>query len=172
MTTWTERPDDWGKPGHANRGDEYEAVADKIDDLSTSVDDDWVDWTPTLTNLTLGNGSVLAQYKQIGFTVWWNFKFILGSTSAVGNTPSFTPPVATASDGYAATQDQVGSGQLIDTGTANREAAVLWSTSTSFQVWSYSTTGVITGITSTVPHTWATTDVITLSGFYRAAAAP
>lgn len=170
--TWAERPDDWGKPGHANRGDENEAILDKIEDLSDQVDDDWTDWTPTLANLTLGNGSILAQYKQVGYTVHYTLKFILGSTSAVGTSPSFSLPVTSASDGYASTQDQIGSGQLIDTGTANREAAVLWSNTTTALIWSYSTTGVVTGITSTVPHTWATTDVISLSGFYRAASPP
>lgn len=32
---WTGRPANWGAPGHANRGDEYEAVADQIEFLST-----------------------------------------------------------------------------------------------------------------------------------------
>lgn len=31
---WTGRPANWGAPGHANRGDEYEAVADQIEFLS------------------------------------------------------------------------------------------------------------------------------------------
>jgi hypothetical protein len=32
---WTRRPANWGAPGHANRGDEYEEVADQIEFLST-----------------------------------------------------------------------------------------------------------------------------------------
>lgn len=32
---WTARPANWGAPGHANRGDEYEAVADQVEFLST-----------------------------------------------------------------------------------------------------------------------------------------
>ena len=32
---WTGRPANWGAPGHANRGDEYEAIADQIEFLST-----------------------------------------------------------------------------------------------------------------------------------------
>lgn len=31
---WTGRPANWGAPGHANRGDEYEAVADQIEFVS------------------------------------------------------------------------------------------------------------------------------------------
>lgn len=32
---WATRPANWGAPGHANRGDEYEAVADQVEFLST-----------------------------------------------------------------------------------------------------------------------------------------
>ena len=41
-------------------------------------------WTPTLTNLTLGNGAVVARYQLAGDTCNFRFRFTLGSTSAVG----------------------------------------------------------------------------------------
>lgn len=34
---WPEEPTDWGAPGHANRGDEFEAIRDQIRRLSAPV---------------------------------------------------------------------------------------------------------------------------------------
>ena len=52
----------------------------------------WTSYTPTLTNLTLGNGALTARWRQIGKMVDVRFTFQLGSTSAVGNDPTFTLP--------------------------------------------------------------------------------
>lgn len=56
--TWTGRPTNWGKPGHVNRGDEYEAVLDQISSLTSPG---YTAFTPTWTNTStqpaIGNGS-------------------------------------------------------------------------------------------------------------------
>jgi hypothetical protein len=53
----------------------------------------WTNYTPTWTNLTLGNGTLTAKYAKLGKTVYFYVKFVMGSTSAVGNSPKFTLPV-------------------------------------------------------------------------------
>lgn len=52
----------------------------------------WTSYTPTLTNLTLGNGTLSARYIQMGKTVIVRFAFILGTTSSVSALPMFSLP--------------------------------------------------------------------------------
>jgi hypothetical protein len=124
---------------------------------------DWADWTPTYTNLTVGNGSATARYQQVNKTVHYRFMFTLGTTSAVGTGPRFTLPVAPA-----AAYILLGVADLTDTGVANRFGwCRLVSGSTLDILWLNST--VAAGITATSPHTWGTTDTINVVGTYEAA---
>lgn len=69
----------------------------KNDNLSTTPGEPggvWKSWTPTWTNLTVGNGTGDYKYTQIGKTVIARFSFIFGSTSAFTGTPYLTLPVA------------------------------------------------------------------------------
>lgn len=43
----------------------------------------WTTFTPTLTGVTQGNGTLVARYNQTGKTVIGNIKFTLGSTSSI-----------------------------------------------------------------------------------------
>lgn len=54
----------------------------------------WVPYTPTLTNITLGNGTVIAEYCQQGDEVGVSFLLTFGSTTSVTSTPQFSFPVA------------------------------------------------------------------------------
>lgn len=49
----------------------------------------WVGYTPTLTatttNPTIGNGSIIGRYHQIGKTVFFDMEFVFGSTSNAGS---------------------------------------------------------------------------------------
>jgi hypothetical protein len=69
-------------------GDLALAVRNAIDSLEAA----WVAYTPTLINLTVGNGTVVARGKRIGKTIFFSFHFTLGSTSAVALSPQFTLP--------------------------------------------------------------------------------
>lgn len=60
---------------------------------------EWETWTPSWTNLTEGNGTVVAKYMQIGKTVFARYQIIWGSTTAFSGTPSLAPPVAAAANG-------------------------------------------------------------------------
>ena len=142
-------------------GDDWKNVLDELSAISTA----WTAWTPTLGNLTLGNGTLAAVYRRVGKTLDYRFKFTLGSTSAVGSGPTFTLPTgATLNSGIAVNVDEVGMAVLTDTGVATRLGIVLPNSSTVLTIWSFSTTGVVTGISATVPHTWGSTDVISCHG--------
>jgi len=123
-------------------------------------------YTPTLANLTTGNGTVIAKYAQTGKIVTVYFNFTLGSTSSVGSNPSMTLPVS-AADIY-----NTAKVFLADYGTAtfwgnawNGDATTVY-----LEVDRADATYLKTAaITSTVPHTWAVNDVIAFTLTYLAA---
>lgn len=126
----------------------------------------WTSWTPTLANLTLGNGTRVAVYQQIGQTVRWRFKFTLGSTSAVGSSPTFTLPVAPHAD-YALNA-HMGMLSAHDTGTAVHIGGLL-KTATASTVTLVNQSSPTAAYTATVPFTWTTGDQIYAWGEYEAA---
>lgn len=137
----------------------------------------WASWSPTLTNLTIGNGSQTARYMQIGDTVFWYFQFVLGSTSAVGTDPQISIPVAAASH-YTDDDPIVGEVQMLDAGTSrNWSFATFTNTLTRFKFrhWTANAGGaglvpIPAGSTgATAPFTWTTGDKITAQGSYERA---
>lgn len=130
----------------------------------------WTDWTPSFTNFTLGNGTVTAKYVKIGRKVTWYMKVILGTTSSMGTSPTFTLPVAMASYYNNAFLDIMGNGWIQDAGTAHYGSFVNWQTSTTvgLNVWRADTSFIQAGgITATSPMTWTTNDSFTYTGTYE-----
>lgn len=124
----------------------------------------WADWTPTFANLTKGSATVTAKYIQIGKTVHFRLLVQLAADSSVGTTPTFTLPVEAASDNYEFLL------RCVDTGTASFMGRGSYSSTTtsSLRVFTVSGTQIIlSNVTATVPHTWANTDEIRVSGTYE-----
>jgi hypothetical protein len=155
-------------------------IASNATSYATAADDQgdyvpmnaWEAWTPTLTNLTLGNGAVVARYVRIGRTIDFYFRFTLGSTSAVGTNPFFTLPVTTSGLYAVGNSDQLGMTTLVDTGAANFSGPCLWTNTTTaiIQYWNAGgTTLTVASITPTVPFTWTNGDRLIASGRYEAA---
>lgn len=161
--SWDARPTSWGMPGHQNRSSEFEAVLDAISQSWRS----WQVWVPTLTNITQGDGTILAKANKVGRNVDFRWVFTLGSTSAVGTQPRFTLPYAPASDWP---NSPYGDVDLQDTGTANRRGTLRLISGSTVEIISYGTTGLQVTTTATVPHTWASTDIIACAGRYESAA--
>lgn len=131
----------------------------------------WTAWTPTLTNLTLGNGTKTGRYCQIGKVVHFRFWFKLGSTSAVASAPAFSLPVAAPA--LTAATEAIGIAEFYDSsaGDVFDGAAFLDSTTTArfFARGASLTYTQRANPTSTVPFTWATNDEIAVNGTYEAA---
>jgi hypothetical protein len=125
----------------------------------------WTSYTPTLTNLTLGNGALTAKWRQIGKMVDVRFTFQLGSTSAVGNDPTFTLPVTSV-----VTSIPFNS-YFQDAGTATYVGFLnLGSTTATF--YSSNSNGVYTtysGVGSGSPFTWTTNDFLQVLFSYEVA---
>lgn len=124
-------------------------------------------WTPTVANLTVGNGTLVARYNRIDKQVYCHIKFVLGSTSAMGSLPTFTLPVASAHTAYI-----VGAAFFHDIGTATYSGVTYIEAGGTAGVRVSSAGGTYVGLTaisSTVPHTWANTDELHLVFMYEAA---
>lgn len=150
--------DNWGKP-----------VTDAINEHDvtlTTLTGAWSAWTPTLTNMTLGNGTLEARFNQLGKTVDYTFRFTLGSTSAMGTNPQFTLPVAPRAGSIVL---PLGDVIFTDTGTTNRRGYIQLNTGSTVDIIAFSTTGTSQGVSATSPHTWAATDVLAVSGRFEAA---
>lgn len=128
----------------------------------------WVTWTPTLTNITLGNGTVVAKYKQIGKTIVFKFKFTMGSTSAMGSVPTFTLPVTAASG---PTDELInGLNTIFDTSTGDTyTSAGIFNSTTVCRIIYLNVNAVFVNLSSTLPMAWATGDVLNVTGTYEAA---
>ena len=136
-------------------------------DLLTAITNAWTTWTPTLTNLTLGNGTVLSTYRRLGKTVDIRFRFVLGSTSAVGTNPAFSLPFSAAAALVTATEFP-GAGMMADSssGSAVAQPRPFISPATTCNLQYFSAATTVASITSTLPWTWAVGDSIDVWGTY------
>lgn len=129
----------------------------------------WATWSPTLTNITLGNGTLNARHRKVGKTVEYLFAFTMGSTSAMGTGPTFTLPVAPHSS-LSTTFTPLGGGFVIDAGTTQALASVRFNSGSTVDVIIWGSAGTNADpkqITATVPMTWTTNDLLVVSGIYE-----
>jgi hypothetical protein len=124
----------------------------------------WTTWTPTLDSMSLGNGTVTARYVQIGKTIDFSFKFVLGSTSTISTNPRFTLP--TTPLGLNNINFTV---QYYDDNSGAKYIASAYGLP-GFPTSLYLTTGnsgAISFASATTPITWATSDIIFVTGSYE-----
>jgi hypothetical protein len=126
-------------------------------------------YTPTTTNVTLGNGSFGANYVRVQKLVYVQIGISFGSTTAFTGAPTFTLPVTAA----ATNQALPGIASMLDSGVTFYLGGVTLTTTTvspyvSLANGTYLNTP--TGnVSATVPMTWATNDIMLLRFVYEAA---
>jgi hypothetical protein len=131
----------------------------------------WTSYTPIYTNLTVGNGSSNARYKQFGKTVFLKHNFSFGSTSSISGNVTLTLPI-TADTNATMPITMVG---LTDADGSYSIGHAWLNSSTTMQIWGIQSTGgngtrlAWSGLSSTFPHTWATSDQINFFFVYEAA---
>ena len=129
--------------------------------------DAWIAYTPTWTNLTVGNATQTFRYKQIGKTVFVTGLITLGSTSSITGLIDFTNPVSATSTNLQTVRTDV----LLYRGGFN--IGVLYPNgATKWYIRAFNTAGTYGGFTdtsATVPGTWTTGDFIAVSYTYEAA---
>lgn len=141
-------------------------------DVSPPGFPDYFAYTPTWTNLTIGNGVNNSEFCRVGKTIFFRIKLIFGSTTATsGTAANFSLPV-TMQSGSLGDNDIFGMGTLLDVGVA---AYIGWCRYSSTTVATVIVGGAASsylsqnGLVNNVPFTWGTGDIVALTGFYKAA---
>lgn len=125
----------------------------------------WTAYTPTWTNLTVGNATQEAAYLRVGRMYVVRFRLTFGSTTSISGQPEITlPNSASIASGYT-DGTPLGFVQFADAGTASYLGQIAKSTSVATRVRMYSLNASGTYLTmgsasNTVPFTWVTGDVI------------
>lgn len=126
----------------------------------------WITYTPTLTNVTLGTGSVTEyRYQYTNGTVRVDFYIRLGTGGALTGAPTMTLPATAVALRYLSmTYDGVGSAQNAANNVYPISIAAASASTTSVQFFS-TVTGAYAALSATAPHTWALNSV--LQGKFR-----
>ncbi len=129
----------------------------------------WIDWFPTYTNLTLGNGTVTARYVQVGQLVRVFYHLVFGSTTSISGVVTVSLPV-TANENlyYSAGGVAYLDGTVILVGgyaiSTNGTTITLYASNHSPTTYT-----LLSALSSTVPFTWTTGDDIYINLAYEAA---
>lgn len=132
----------------------------------------WTSFTPTWTNLTPGNATNIGRYIQVGKKVTIITQIVFGSTSSMGSNPTLTLPVTALGTGLTSGVSAIGQTSILDSGVAQYTGSVLYNSTTSVLMLVSQASGsyvVPATITSSVPGTWNTNDVLTSIFEYEAA---
>lgn len=140
-------------------------IADTLDTLLGSA---WTTYTPTTTNVTLGNGTITGRHQKVGKTVIMWARLTAGTTTTFTGTPGFSLPF-TASAEIRRSMFRV---EIADASplAGYIGAAAVTTTRVDLQVintaGTYATT---TAVSATVPIAIATGDTYEVFGVYQAA---
>ena len=136
----------------------------------------WQTWTPTYAGLTLGNGTVVARYLEIGKYGYAYLRITLGSTSSLSAVTAVTisnPSTMDFAISIATNVTPIGQVEFRDEGTNSYMGVIGYASTTTVQPRSFSVSGsLVSGATSTIstfPFTWGSTDTITAYWFYHKA---
>ena len=123
-------------------------------------------FTPSWTNLSVGNGSQTAEYRisETGVADF-SIHLVFGSTTSISGSVKLNPPVSIKNTGNYV---PVGPCGLVDWGASLYMGEVI-SSGGVFEVRVIVASGTYAAwstISSTVPHTWTTSDIISMNGTY------
>jgi hypothetical protein len=79
---------------------------------------EWQTWTPTWTNLTLGNGTLIAKYTQIGKTIRGRLSLVFGTETSISGVLDFSLPQSMHSE-YSTVSHNIGTGTYEDNGVSS-----------------------------------------------------
>jgi hypothetical protein len=133
----------------------------------------WQTWSPSYSGITVGNGTVVAKYVQIGKTVFIYYCLTFGATTTMGTPATVSLPVTASSD-YETGDSPIGHFRYADNSTSTNNGAGyvrLESTTTMRPIVFGAAATYLTeaGVTNLIPFTWATSDIFVLVGNYQAA---
>ena len=157
---------------HADINDAMEAVQAKIGvNTTTGTLFEWVDYTPSYNDFTVGNATVISQYCRINEIVFWRFELEVGSTTAfhASSAPRISYPIAAEETWLAAT-----GGNLFceDTSGTDYYGALYRYSGTEVRLGYFNVSSnkiKFDSIDATAPFTWTTGDRLMFTDWYRPA---
>jgi putative exporter of polyketide antibiotics len=128
---------------------------------------EYVAYTPTWGNLTVGNGTATFRYGRVQDLIHVHGKLLFGSTTSVTGNVTMALPV-TAGDH--AVNAILGDTRLGDAGVGTSFGLVILATTTTVALQAFNASATYltnTAFTSTVPFTWSTNDEIYVNFIYE-----
>lgn len=124
----------------------------------------WTTYSPTATNITVGNGSYTGKYRRVGDTMELAIDLLWGSTTSASGTMEFEIPSGFTIDTSAipnATQSNtvLGVAEGFDSGANRYTGDVMYRDTNAVGIVSHNSGGVWN---ATTPFTWATSDQASL----------
>lgn len=119
----------------------------------------WLTWVPTWTGLTIGNGTQSCSYKITDEALKYQLAMVWGSTTSISATVSHTLPFSRSSSLIW----QAGTVRLVDSGTITYAGITTFLDAKSANITAQKADATYlsqTALSSTIPHTWATSDEI------------
>ena len=130
----------------------------------------WTSFTPSFTSLTVGNGTLTAEYCQVNEIVFWRLELIFGSTTSISGIVYVDYPIQ-ADGSYLGSiggsvfyEDDDTSGDFFGSlfrSTTSRARLIVYNVVGTFVSQASSNTNV--------PFTWTTGDRLLIEDFYRPA---
>ena len=147
----------------------------KNENLYTGVGEpggEWDSYTPTFTNLSGGN-LTYARYKIIGKTCFFRIRYAITGANVSGGV-SYTLPVAAHSTYQGTSYNSIiGEVHYLDNGSSYALGGTLIANSTTTAILYVFNAGgtyaLQSGLTASVPFTWANGDAIAITGSYEIA---
>lgn len=119
-------------------------------------------WVPTWTNLTVGNGTITAEYQIDKYALEYHVEFVAGSTSTVGDVSHTLPMSKSANyESTSAAGGVYGTLRLQDSGVAGYLGVHVINNTTTCTYRTIDASGTYAkqaALSSTVPFTWGTGD--------------
>ena len=134
---------------------------------------DYDSWSPTLTNVTLGNGTVNAHYAVVNEIVHFEIEFQVGSTTSFSSTSMQFSLPSDAQYGGGMQYAIAGGGWAFPTGSSiwSIQTVVIQSTNrvVPYAMISNGTYTQPAAVRNTIPDTWNSSGKMFMSGTYRGA---
>lgn len=115
----------------------------------------WQDYTPTDTNITVGNGTRTARKRvHVDGTVEFHWRLVFGTTSSISGSASVGLPVAVSGT-------QIAVARYLDQGTRHYVGVVEMTGSSGLLLHTETGTGIVD---ATSPYTFTTSDTVDVAG--------
>lgn len=124
----------------------------------------WTSYTPTNSNITVGNGTCVGAYIQFGKTVIFRWALTWGTTTTFTGAASAGLPFTARAGPF-----QVASAWYLDNGTRHHVGSAFISPSSALAGLVHAEAGGAGLVANPDPFTWASTDVASVCGTYEIA---